>query len=172
MASEAVEFDGPNDAAPPRLSQAELEDVRDAFQLLDVNNTKKILVEDLMDVLKEMLQETTTSSSSRRWRGQLQQIYSVIASQPTDRLLTESEFCQLLVADDEKEDDIEKVFRLYSDGKDYIDLQDLQRVADELGESMSAAELQEMLAVEGNEENNNKVTLEQFAEIMNKKLMP
>ena len=63
---------------------------------------------------------------------------------------------------------------MFSDGKDYIDLQDLQRVAEELGENMSSSELEEMLAIEGgneNENSSNKVTLEQFAEIMNKKLL-
>ena len=171
MASEstAVDFDGPNDA--PRLSQAELEDVRDAFQLFDTNNTQRVAVQDFLDVLKEMLQETTTS---RRYQSQLQRLYDIMVSLPAERLLNESEFRQLLVTGDDDEDEIKKVFHLFSDGKDFIDVQDLQRVADELGESMSLSELEEMLAVEGNgnEENNNKVTLEQFAEIMNKKLLP
>jgi len=66
-------------------------------------------------------------------------------------------------------DEWEKVFDLFSCGKGYIELEDLQNVAHDLGESsMEEEELRAM--IDRVAPTTGRVTLEQFKDIMNKKL--
>jgi Ca2+-binding EF-hand superfamily protein len=164
-----MDFSSPNDGDHDnRLSLAELEDLRDAFRLLDTCNTGKVAVKELLEVLGEMKQDGNRLSTSTR--KNLQRLYNAIASLPPGEHLTEDYFIHLVTASDANDprSDLQKVFDLFSGGKNYIALSDLSKVADELGEDMTKGELEEM--IERAAPNGGKVTLKEFSEIMNKKL--
>lgn len=76
------------------------------------------------------------------------------------------EFSKLLTQrHDDELNDMERMFVMFDTGKKgYISLEDLQRIAGELGETMTTEELQEMIGDSG------RVNLEQFTTIMNKNL--
>ena len=86
--------------------------------------------------------------------------------------ITFDEFLDMMTArisDTDSKDDIRKVFRLFvDDDKDYITLSNLQRVARELGETMSQEELQEMIE-RADEDRDGKISFEEFFKIMTKK---
>jgi len=63
---------------------------------------------------------------------------------------------------------VKKAFQLFDDkGKNYIEFEDLKRVARELGESLTEEELKDMIK-EADREGKGKVTLEDFIEIITK----
>jgi Ca2+-binding EF-hand superfamily protein len=177
-----------NEIGLDSLTSNEVEDLRDAFQWLDTHNTGRVAVQELHALLEEMVndekgQKSTTASVCSRRRDNatatsLVGLYEKTASLlPTVSFLSEQDFIQLLataepidLSTDEENDSA--VFRMFSNGKDYIDLHDMQRIAEELGEtSWSAVELQEMIAVAGGgaNESNGKVTAAQFSKIINNK---
>ena len=72
------------------------------------------------------------------------------------------------LGDKESRDGIEKIFRLFDDDStDSINLNNLKRVAKELGETMSVEELREM--VERAASNGEEISFEDFYTIMTKK---
>ena len=81
------------------------------------------------------------------------------------------EFLDMMTArmsDKDTREDIAKVFRLFDDDNSgSITLRNLRRVAKELGETMSADELKEML--ERAASNGDEITFEDFYFIMTKK---
>ena len=73
------------------------------------------------------------------------------------------------MTDKDSREDILKVFALFdADGKGRINLRDLKRVAKELGEAMSEAELLEMIE-RADSNGDGEVSKEDFIEIMTKK---
>jgi Ca2+-binding EF-hand superfamily protein len=162
------------------LSHSEWQDLRDAFVLLDTQNKGEISINELRSVLQELEKEqgaaaaSCTGSSSNN----LQRLLSSLENTDTpmlcdDRLLTLDDFVQLLTTPnpDDTRDEIEKVYELFDlDAKGYIDVADLRQVAADLGEyGMTDAELQEMVhRVTGS--TTGKVSIDQFRDIMNKKL--
>lgn len=174
-----ADFSSPNDIADNRLSLAELEDLRDAFRLFDTKNVGKVDAKELQEILAEMLQEKSNSAAaaassdtaaSSSLRQNLQRLWQATKSLPAGSQLTEEYFIHLITAADASDprSDIERVFDLFSGGKDYISLDDLSKVADDLGEDMTKEELEEM--IERAAPNGGRVTIEEFSEIMNKKL--
>ena len=75
------------------------------------------------------------------------------------------------LGDKETRDGIYKIFKLFDDdSSDTINLNNLRRVAKELGETMSNEELREML--ERAASNGEDITFEDFYTIMTKKAFP
>lgn len=94
-----------------------------------------------------------------------------------DRLGSSIDFDQFLDAitdklgDKETRRGIEKIFELFDeDGTGSINLNNLRRVAKELGETMSVDELNEML--ERAASNGSEITREDFYTIMTKRAFP
>lgn len=94
-----------------------------------------------------------------------------------DRLGSSIDFDQFLDAiteklgDKESRNGIEKIFELFDDDRSgSINLNNLRRVAKELGETMSVDELNEML--ERAASNGNEITREDFYTIMTKRAFP
>lgn len=87
--------------------------------------------------------------------------------------LSQEEFTTLLTQrqnDDSNVDDMERIFTMFDkENKGYIGVADLKRIAEELGESMSPAELKEMID-RASAASGGKVNLEDFSNIMTKKL--
>ena len=73
------------------------------------------------------------------------------------------------ISDKDSKEDISKVFNLFdADNKGAITLRDLKRVAKELGEAMSEAELLEMIE-RADSNGDGEVSKEDFLDIMTKK---
>ena len=82
------------------------------------------------------------------------------------------EFLDLMTArmgDTDSKEDIQKVFNLFDDDKTgFITLQNLKRVAKELGETMSDAELLEMIE-RADTDQDGQISVDEFYSIMTKK---
>ena len=88
-----------------------------------------------------------------------------------DGYLTFKEFTKLLTQrpDDDDVDDMTRMFRLFDkEKKGYIEVTDLKRIAAELGENMTDAELREMIDRAASQR--GKVYLEEFTSVMTKQL--
>ena len=68
----------------------------------------------------------------------------------------------------DSDEEIRKVFTLFSRGKPTISLEDLKNIASELGEAMSDDELREMILEATRNEKSEEVTLEEFTQILKK----
>jgi centrin-1 len=146
------------------LSRMEQEDLREAFSLFDTEQKGRISVGELRSVLKELGQESMSMSSS------LKRVLKTVRSLSPDQELSLDDFSRMLTAPDPSDDrdELQKVFDLFDgEQKGYITVDDLHKVAADLGESMSDEELKEMVH---RASDSNKVTYEQFTEVMNKKL--
>lgn len=129
---------------------AEEDEIRNAFQLFDPQGTGRISVQEVREALED---------GSARSQALLKKL-------PSDVTLNLEQFSKLLTQrHDDELNDMERMFVMFDTGKKgYISLEDLQRIAGELGETMTTDELQEMIGDSG------RVNLEQFATIMNKNL--
>jgi Ca2+-binding EF-hand superfamily protein len=127
---------------------------------LDSEGKGRVSVQDVRDALQD---------GSERAAVLLQQL----APLHDEDTLTLTEFTSLVTKrydDGGDADDMTRMFRLFDkDKKGYIELKDLKRIAAELGENMTDAELREMVD-RGSNQARGKVTLEEFTTIMNKKL--
>jgi Ca2+-binding EF-hand superfamily protein len=76
------------------------------------------------------------------------------------------------MSDTNSKEDIRKVFDLFDDEKTgYITLQNLKRVSKELGETMTEAELMEMIE-RADTDNDGKISPEDFYKVMTTKIFP
>lgn len=148
-----------------RFSKAEVEDLRFSFRLLDVSKTGKVSRNDLISLLWDL-----SMTENQPPQSNVHRLLNAAQSLTVDSL-TEDDFIDLVMSasSNDKRSEIEKVFEMFSDGKEYIALEDLSRVADDLGEVMSEEELREMLT-RAAPDKNGKVTMEEFTEVMNRKL--
>lgn len=144
----------------PGLTEDEIEEIREAFNLFDTDGSGKIDPKELKAAMQSLGFENKNPT-----------IYQMIADLEKDQ--TDIDFEQFLDAitsklgDKETRNGINKIFDLFAENQETITLNNLKRVAKELGETMSAEELQEML--ERAASNNQEITREDFYNIMTKK---
>merc|ERR1711964_252836 len=96
--------------------------------------------------------------------------------------LSFEEFIELMRGDNAKDgtkdcketrDEISKVFRLFDmDGKGHISVRDVSRVSRELGERLSAEEIQEIVRRACSDESSLEMSEEDFFNVMTKKTFP
>ena len=148
-------------------SQSELQNLRDAFELLDNENKGEIIVDELRNTLEELLQENDCTS----YRN-LKCLLLSLQSFESDSTLTWSGFVSLLTSPDpiDLKDDVERNFDLFDiDEKGYINVEDVRSVANDLGElNVPDAEIHEMIQ---RVSSTGRVTLDQFREILEYKAM-
>ena len=149
------------------LSQAEMDDLQDAFRLFDTNNSGYVLVKDLRAILNELAEEPHSVASRQ---PNLTRLLQTTQAMPDDKKLSFDEFIKLITKPDPNDTrhELRKVFDLFdAGGKGYIDAEDLGRVASELGETMANEELEEMIQTASS---SGKVYPQDFETIMQKKL--
>ena len=151
-------------AERPGLTEDEIEEIREAFNLFDTDGSGTIDPKELRAAMQSLGFETKNPT-----------IYAMIAD--LDAYGSAIDFEQFLEAitsklgDKESRDGINKIFDLFDDEhKGAISVANLRRVAKELGETMTTDELQEML--ERAASNGQEITREDFYVIMTKKAFP
>lgn len=147
----------------PGLTQDEIEELRQAFDLFDTDGSGTIDPKELRAAMQSLGFDTKN-----------QTIYQMI--QDIDKNCNGEvdfdEFLELMtsrLAGSDTKDDIQKIFELFDDDKTgYISLQNLKRVAHELGENMDDAELLEMIE-RADLDHDGQISPEEFFTIMTQK---
>jgi centrin-1 len=166
--SRIVNKKAPQRTERPGLSQDEVEEIRQAFELFDTNGTGKIDPKELKAAMQSLgfdsknptifhlISELDTPEASKRGGVDFETFLQAI----NDKL-----------GDKESEEGLRRIFNLFvDDNQDTITLSSLKKIAKELGENMSHEDLQDMLARASS--NGTELTFQEFYDIMTKKNFP
>ena len=135
----------------------EQEEIRYAFSLFDPDDQGRIRVQDVRASLQPLVNSKPTKAQD------------LLERLPRDGSLTLEDF-QTIISQKEEMDDMKRVFSLFDvQKKGHIVLEDLKRIAQDLGESMSDEELQDMMD-RADPDQDGRVTEDDFSKIMTKKL--
>ena len=150
----------------PGLSQDEIDEIRQAFDLFDTNQTGKIDPKELKAAMQSLGFDTKNPT-----------IFQMISELDTPESqkaggINFDTFVEAInnkLGDKETKDGIRRIFNLFIDDpqQETITLASLRRIARELGEQMSNDELKDML--ERASSNGTELTFEEFYDIMTKK---
>lgn len=148
------------------LTEDEVMEIKEAFDLFDSDKSGEIDVEELKNALKNLGIDAKN-----------QTLANMMADLDKDKSgqIDFNEFIDMMTAkmsDRDTREDLEKVFRLFlgdDDKADKIAIKHLKRVARELNENMSDEELQEMI-VRADLNKDQGVDFEEFYTIMTKKI--
>lgn len=145
------------------LSSEHQEEIREAFELFDADGTGTVERRDLKTLLKALGFETRREHTAR--------VLTQVGVGPRASQISYSEFAQLmahLVNEKEIREEMLKAFNLFDvDGSGKISAANLRHVADQLGENMTDAELDEMIA-EADIDRDGAVDASEFVRIMKK----
>ena len=150
-------------ASRPGLTDEELQEVREAFNLFDTEGTGTIDPKELKAAMQSLGFEAKNAA-----------VFSIIRdiAASGEEAVTFDAFVEMLTAkigESDSREDINKVFALFDvDGKGVITLRDLKRVAKELGETLTDAELLEMIE-RADRDGDSEITPDDFAAIMLRK---
>ncbi len=147
----------------PGLSEDEIEEIREAFNLFDTDGSGTIDPKEL-----------TTAMKSLGFEAKNKTVYQMICDIDKDgnNEINFDEFLDVMTAKmstTDSREDIQKVFNLFDDDSTgYITLQNLKRVANELGDTMSDAEMLEMIE-RADTDQDGQISMDEFYAIMTKK---
>ena len=151
------------------LSNDEVDEIRQAFDLFDTNGTGKIDPKELKAAMQSLGFDTKNPT-----------IYTLIADLDTPEAAKNGgvnfdDFVGSInnkLGDKESKEGIHRIFELFIDdpNADTITLSSLKKISKELGENMSDEELKDML--ERASKNGVELTFEEFYDIMTKKSFP
>ena len=147
------------------LTEDEVLEIREAFDLFDTDKSGEIDVQELKQALMNLGIDTKNQT--------LQNMLADIDKNGNANIDFD-EFIDMMTAkmsDKDTREDLEKVFELFlgDDDTDKIDIKHLKRVCKELNENMSDDELNEMI-VRADLDRDGKVSFEEFYTIMTKKI--
>ena len=145
----------------PGLTEDEIEEIREAFNLFDTDGSGSIDPRELKAAMQSLGFESKNPT-----------IYQMIAELENNGSSIDFEtFLDAITSklgDKETKEGIKKIFALFDDDDTgSINLTNLKRVARELGETMTGEELEEMLSRAAS--NGDEITFEDFYNIMTKK---
>merc|ERR1739845_321447 len=124
----------------PGLSADEVQEVKDAFDLFDTDSSGAVSVQEIIEAMQSLGLEQKNEA-----------VFNMIKEIDTDGSgeLEFTEWLEMMTArlsDKTPRSEIERVFKLFDDDRTgEISLNNLKRVASELGEEVSNEELQEMV---------------------------
>lgn len=144
------------------LTDEQKQDIAEAFRLLDVDGVKTIQARDLKVALRALGYEPE--------KDRMKKIISEIDKESLSNTLMEDEFERIMQSklfEYENDVEIEKAFPLFTQGKsDKITLDDLRRVARELGENLNDDVLKEMIKEADVIETDGAISKEEFMRVM------
>ena len=148
------------------LTEDEVNEIKEAFDLFDSDKSGEIDVDELKQALKNLGIDAKN-----------QTLANMMADLDKDGSgkIDFDEFINMMTAkmsDRDTREDLQKVFRLFigdDDKADKIELKHLKKVARELNENMTDEELDEMIK-RADLDHDNKVSFEEFYQIMTKKI--
>lgn len=151
-------------AAGPKfeLSQEQITDIREAFDLFDVDGVGKIDTKELKVAIRALGFEPK--------KQEIKKMISEVDPEDSGKLSFD-DFLTLMsmkMAEKDSDEEILKAFRLFDDddtGK--ISFKNLKRVAKELGENLTDEELQEMID-EADRDGDGEINQQEFLRIMKK----
>merc|ERR550534_613242 len=151
----------------PGLKQDEIEEIKEAFDLFDTDQSGNIDLRELKAAMQSLGYESKNET-----------IFTMLGELDKDgnASLDFDEFLELMAGKDGTRDDrdgreeIDKVFRLFdAEQKGAISVKDVQRVAKELGERLSQEEITEIVRRAVVDESSLEISPEEFYVIMTKK---
>ena len=145
----------------PGLTEEEIEEIKEAFSLFDTDGSGSIDPKELKAAMHSLGFEKKSPT-----------VYEMIAElEERGREIYFEEFLEAIsnkLGNRETREGIDRIFDLFDDDhSEGINLNNIRRVAKELGETMSADELKEMLQRAST--NGEEITREDFYNIMTKK---
>lgn len=147
----------------PGLTEDEVDEIREAFNLFDNEGTGVIDPKELKSAMQSLGFETKNPT--------IYQMFSELERETTGPI----DFDRFLdgitnkLGDRETREGIQKIFNLFdTERKGSISLKDLKRVSKELGETMSEDELREMLD-RADSNGDGEISMDDFFNIMTKK---
>ncbi len=152
----------PESFSRPGLSQEEVEELKEAFMLFDQDNKGFIESKELKAAMENLGYKKTSKM-----------VYQMIESLgKAKKEITFPDFLDLMTAkisDTDSRDDVMKVFKIFDqDSTNFITIENLRQVAQELGETMSEEELTEMIT-RADSDGDGKINFEDFFTVMTKK---
>ena len=147
----------------PGLTEDEIEEIKEAFDLFDTDGSGAIDPKELRAAMQSL-----------GFEAKNQTIYQMITDLDKNKSgnIDFEEFLDMMTArmsDKDTREDINKVFRLFDDDTSgSITIRNLRRVARELGETMTDEELQEMVE-RADSNGDGAVSMDDFYNIMTKK---
>merc|ERR1712070_508138 len=141
-------------------TQKEIDEINEAFSLFDADNSGMIDATELKSAMEAL-----------GFKPKREEIKKMLADIDKDGngTIEAAEFMELMTAkfsDKDAKDDIIKAFGLFDDdGTGKITMKNLKRVAGELGETLSDAELKEMLVM-GDTDGDGEINCDEFVRIM------
>jgi Ca2+-binding EF-hand superfamily protein len=158
-------------APPPKASNARLQneltedqkaDIAEAFRLLDVDGVNTIHARDLKVALRALGYEPE--------KDRMKKIISEIDKESLSNTLMADEFERIMQAklfEYENETEIHKAFPLFTQGRsEYISIDDLRRVARELGENLGDEVLEEMVREADVLDHDGVISRDEFFRVM------
>lgn len=147
---------------PTGLNDVEIAEIREAFDVFDTEGLGTIDVDELRECV-------TNLGTDAKHRTLHRLIDGIDASHP----LTFDEFLDVVASHLGDPDDrahVDRIFRLFDDdGTGYITLQNLRRIATDLGETMSDAELLEMIE-RADTDRDGQISPDEFYGLMTKRI--
>ena len=147
----------------PGLSVDEVEEIKEAFDIFDPENSGQIAVSELISAMKSLGFDTKNPA-----------IYKMVAEMDADGngAIDFEEFLDMMTARISEKNamaDLDRVFKLFDENRQgQITVESLARVAKDLGEDISLEELKEIVQ-RADLNANGKLDFEDFYAIMTKK---
>ena len=153
----------------PGLKQDEIEEIKEAFDLFDTDQSGEIDLKELKAAMQSLGYESKNDT-----------IFTMLAELDKDgnASLDFTEFLDLMSGKEGKEEkdtkeEIDKIFRLFdTNGNGFIEVKDVQRVCKELGERLTNDEITEIVRRACQDESKGEITQEDFYIVMTKKDLP
>jgi centrin-1 len=147
----------------PGLSENEIKELKQMFDLVDVDGSGFIEPKDLKTAMESVGYEPSTST--------LYQFFSDV-DRDCSGTIDFDEFVDLMLSEEgykDKRSDLEKLFRLFDDDLDgYISMRNLKRVMDEAGDNLTDLQLKEMLD-RADYDKDGKVSFNDFYNILTRR---
>merc|ERR550534_598027 len=152
----------------PGVSQEEIQELKEAFDLFDTDKSGSIEIDELKRAMTSLGYDK---------KSQNRMVFQILENldKNKDGQIDFDEFLDMMTArisDRDSREDIMKVFMLFDqDGTGRITLDDLKAVAEELGEELNVEELREMIE-RADSDGSGSINPDEFYKIMVKKSFP